>query len=250
VVRGGRGGARGVLARRAWCRERDGDRRVGQTHGVDGGAYTADRAAALSGVPRSTVHYWAREGVVSPSVSPERVKLWSYADLLALRTVYWLRQRKTADAGHVVPASTMPAVRRALAELAKVDVGFGAGDRPALFVTLDGEIVLQPPDEPARRLSGQIVMPGALDLIAPFTTQERTRGVDLARPAPRIRIVPRKLAGAPHVEGTRIDTEGLAALERRGFDVPRILKLYPDLDPEQVEQALAVERQLRENLAA
>lgn len=32
-----------------------------------GGAYTADRTAALSGVPRSTVHYWARSGYLVPS---------------------------------------------------------------------------------------------------------------------------------------------------------------------------------------
>lgn len=52
------------------------------------GAYTADRAAALSGVPKSTIHYWARKEVLVPSISPERVKLWSYTDLLGLRTIY------------------------------------------------------------------------------------------------------------------------------------------------------------------
>lgn len=49
------------------------------------GEYTAERAAALSGVPKSTVHYWARQGILIPSGSPERVKLWSYGDLMALR---------------------------------------------------------------------------------------------------------------------------------------------------------------------
>lgn len=217
---------------------------------MDGGAYTADRAAALSGVPLSTVHSWARQGIVVPSVSPERVKVWSYSDLLALRTVYWLRQRKTAEAGLVVPASTMPAVRRALHELRRLDLAFTHDGHPTLYVTPAGSIVLWPEGQPARELGGQTVLPGALDLIAPFATIERTRGVDLVRPARRVRIVPRKLGGAPHVEDTRIDTEGLAALERRGFDVPRILKLYPDLGPAQVEDALTLERQLRANLAA
>lgn len=217
---------------------------------MDGGAYTADRAAALSGVPRSTVHYWARAGIVSPSVSPERVKLWSYADLLALRTVYWLRRRKTVDLGDDIPPSTMPAVRRALAELARLELSFAHEGRPTLFVTPEGVIVLQPPAGPARQLGGQTFLPGALDLIAPFSTLEKTRGVDLVRPGPSIRIVPLKLGGAPHVMGTRIDTEGLAALEHRGFDIPRILKLYPDLSADQVRDALDVEHQLRENLAA
>lgn len=52
------------------------------------GAYTAERAAALSGVPKSTVHNWARQDILVPSVSAERVKLWSYGDLMALRTIY------------------------------------------------------------------------------------------------------------------------------------------------------------------
>jgi len=46
------------------------------------GCYEAPRAAALSGVPVSTVYYWARTRVVVPTVSPERKKLWSYADLM------------------------------------------------------------------------------------------------------------------------------------------------------------------------
>jgi DNA-binding transcriptional MerR regulator len=58
------------------------------------GAYTADRAAALAGVPLSTVHYWARNEILIPSVSPTKVKMWSYTDLMGLRTIYWLRQRK------------------------------------------------------------------------------------------------------------------------------------------------------------
>jgi DNA-binding transcriptional MerR regulator len=41
------------------------------------GAYAADRAAALSGVPQSTIHWWARNEILIPSVSAERVKLWS-----------------------------------------------------------------------------------------------------------------------------------------------------------------------------
>ena len=55
------------------------------------GCYDARRTAALSGVPRSTVYDWARKGVVVPSISSEREKLWSYADLMALRIVSWLR---------------------------------------------------------------------------------------------------------------------------------------------------------------
>lgn len=216
---------------------------------MEGGAYTADRAAALSGVPRSTVHYWARERIVVPSLSPARVKLWSYADLLALRTVYWLRQRKLGTAGHEIPASTMRDVRRALEVLRGLELDvFHDDGHPRLRITPGGRIVLVT-DEGLSEIDGQQAI-DTLDLIAPFTTVERTRGVDLLKPAKLVRIVPRKLGGAPHILGTRIDTEGLAALEKRGFDVPGIQRLYPDLTLAAIEDGLRVERQLGENLAA
>lgn len=41
----------------------------------DGGVYTANRAASISGVPLSTVHYWARNGPLQPSVSLDKPKL-------------------------------------------------------------------------------------------------------------------------------------------------------------------------------
>ncbi|HEX7599104.1 MAG TPA: hypothetical protein VF518_12885, partial [Polyangia bacterium] len=98
------------------------------------GAYTAERAAALSGVPKSTIHWWARNEILIPSVSAEKVKLWSYADLMGLRVIYWLRQHKTTDVGTDVPPTSMPAVRQALDELHKLGAPiWKPGNDPALF---------------------------------------------------------------------------------------------------------------------
>lgn len=59
------------------------------------GVYDAARAAALAGVPKTTLHYWARTGLYPPSISPgPRVRLWSWADLLALRAIDWLRRKE------------------------------------------------------------------------------------------------------------------------------------------------------------
>jgi DNA-binding transcriptional MerR regulator len=77
---------------------------AGHTVAVEArGAYPADRAAALSGVPKATIYYWARNEVLSPSVSPTRVRLWSYSDLLGLRTIAWLRATKKSLDGFEVP---------------------------------------------------------------------------------------------------------------------------------------------------
>lgn len=89
------------------------------------GAYSADRAAALSGVPKATVYYWARKEILVPSVSAERVRLWSYSDLLALRVIAWLRATKTAPDGQAIAPTTMTAVRTGLRELVNIDLTFG-----------------------------------------------------------------------------------------------------------------------------
>ena len=212
------------------------------------GAYTADRAAALSGVPLSTIHWWARNEILVPSVSSERVKLWSYADLMGLRVIYWLRQRKTTDLGGEIPRTSMPAVRQALGALR--DLGapiWKAGSEHVLFVDGAGKIYLKRP-EGVQTIDGQLGDQDLLDLIAPFGTREGTRGPDLVRPRPELRIVPGKLGGSPHVVGTRNETCAIAALAKEEFDTDGILSLYPHLTREQIEQAIDLESQLDANL--
>jgi hypothetical protein len=75
---------------------------------VPRGAYPADRAAALSGVHQSTVRSWAREALLGPCISAQKVTLWSFSDLMALRIIHWLRQTKAAPDGAAVPRTTMP----------------------------------------------------------------------------------------------------------------------------------------------
>jgi len=50
------------------------------------------------------------------------------------------------------------------------------------------------------------------------------------------------------VQGTRIETESLAAFSARGFRPEVIRRLYPVLDPAEVQEALDLEGQLDRNL--
>jgi uncharacterized protein (DUF433 family) len=213
------------------------------------GAYIAERAAALSGVPKSTVHYWARQDILVPSVSAERVKLWSYADLMALRTIYWLRQTKHDQSGREVPRTAMEAIRRALREIAalKLDL-WSEDDTPLVAVDRSGGIIIQH-DGQAQRAEGQgILGANMLDLLAPFTSREGLRGPDLSAPRPRLRIVPGKLGGSPHVLHTRLESQALGALAEGGLAQAKIYQLYPDIEPAAIEDALDLERQLAQNL--
>jgi len=87
-----------------------------------------------------------------------------------------------------------------------------------------------------------------LDLLAPFTSREGLRGPDLSAPRPRLRIVPGKLGGSPHVLHTRLESQALGALAESGLAQAKIYRLYPDVEPAAIEDALDLERQLAQNL--
>lgn len=201
---------------------------------LDLGAYDARRSAALSGVPLSTVYDWARKGVVQPSISAQREKLWSYGDLLTLRLVRWLRLDKPEAA-----SSKMTDVRAALeryqSELWRDDVP-GEG-RATLAVARDGTIVHVPRSETVH--GQQVVRGDLLDLFAPYET-----GVDLREPSPRLRIAPGHVGGEPHLVGTRLTTRTIAALISRGYSTGLIQELYPRDDPEALVEAIDLEQRL------
>lgn len=207
------------------------------------GCYDARRAAALSGVPRSTVYDWARRGVVVPSISLEREKLWSYADLMALRIVSWLRHPKRLGV-EVRPASAMRHVREALVQLDEqgLDLWDGRAGVSPLFVDLTGAIVIVT-SEAKHDLSGQGVLAEWLDLLGPFEGTDST-GPDLRRPREHLRIVPGKCAGEPHLEGSRLTTVTIAALAGRGYTLDDVARLYPDEARESLEEAIDLERSL------
>lgn len=206
------------------------------------GCYEASRAGALAGVPVSTVYEWARRELVVPSISQSRPMLWSYADLMALRIVYWLRHPK---ADGYVPASSMPQVRRALRTLA--DDGMELWSRASgahaspLVVDREGRIYIEQPDD-LRTPRGQGVL-DVLDVLGPFTTDEDW-GPDLREPMPHLRIVPGKVSGEPHLVRSRLTTSAVAALARRGFDHEAIQRLYPHEDPDGLLEAIALEQRL------
>lgn len=146
------------------------------------GCYDAGRAAALTGVPRSTVYWWARSGVVVPSVSPTAEKLWSYNDLIALRIVSWLRHPKS---GGQLPANPMPNVRQALAVLDAQGIDLWHRQRGcSLLVDRKSRIFIRS-NEDIQDLYGQPTLLPAetLDLTQPFA-MDGAMGPDLIRPGP------------------------------------------------------------------
>lgn len=211
------------------------------------GAYKADRAAALAGVPKSTLHYWSKHDILVPSVSPVRIKLWSYSDLMAARVIEWLRRDKNYPSGVEIPRSSMPAIKRALKQLDELDLNLWTEDvGPTVSVTRGGKILLdaEPDAEAAHR---QRVLDGTEEIFTisnEFTLLDGSRGPNLHSPRPQLRIVPGKLSGSPHVVDTRLETSAIGSLALRGIEPGQIYNLYPEVAPAKIDQAIDLERQL------
>lgn len=143
----------------------------------------------------------------------------------------------------------MKAVRRALREIAALKLDLWSEDgAPRVAVDRSGGIVIEH-NGSAQRPGGQSILDAdMLDLLAPFASREGLHGPDLSIPRPRLRIVPGKLGGSPHVVHTRLESQALGALADSGLEQAKIYRLYPDVDRAAIEDALDLERQLAQNL--
>lgn len=122
---------------------------------------------------------------------------------------------------------------------------------PAVAVDRGGHVViLTEPD--AEALHRQRALPAGAEALlrvtAPFRAVEGSRGPDLHSPRPWLRIVPGKLGGSPHVAHTRLESQALASLAASGLPTVKVYRLYPNIDPTAIDDALDLERQLARNL--
>jgi uncharacterized protein (DUF433 family) len=208
------------------------------------GAYDANRAAALAGVPKSTLHYWARKGIYVPSIAPgPRSRLWSWADLLALRAIDWLRRAK----GPNQPAATsIRKIRQAITELSAL------GFTPEVFselvrVSMTGDLFFAFGEEVgARARPGR---QGAWDSLLRFVRPYRA-APDLLEPGPLLRIIPGKLHGEPHLANTRIGSATIYVLHELGYTMDHIQAMYPEASKAALQSAIDFEHDLRARRAA
>jgi uncharacterized protein (DUF433 family) len=141
----------------------------------------------------------------------------------------------------------MPVVREALAELDRIDLDLWEEERGFMVRVDRSGAVHVGPDDDSKPIGQQLPLEN-LDLIEPFESESGIRGPDLVAPRPQLRIVPGKMAGAPHLLRTRLETEALASISRRGVEKANVYRLYPNFDRAAIDQALDLETQLARNL--
>ena len=227
---------------------------------VPRGRYGADRASQLSGIPRSTLYWWARRPALEPDYVNAKPMLWSYRDLVFARLMGWLR---VGGMPLDLAAERVAWLKERLRYLKDETIG---------VVRVGGRAMFLGPED-IDQMTGQALLDGissflpSFDLLEPleegFSKNHRyvvaavlppelDRGhyrgwaPNLVRPSPRTRISPWVQAGEPCVVNSRIPTGSIWALaEERNLTEDDINHLYPTLDKASILEALNLERRLR-----
>ena len=210
------------------------------------GRYNAERASQLSGVPKSTMYDWRRDGILVPDFTSASPSMWSYRDLVLLRLLAWLRQ---GGMQRSVAAAKVDGIRRQLSEGVEVR-SIHATKWDVVLNDTHGDAVADDRDNllPSQEFYSLL---GTFDLHEPITELRSSRhhalwAPDLVTPSAHSAISPWVLAGDPCVRQTRIPTASVFALHtERALSTTAIASLYSGLNAEEVEDVIELERRLR-----
>lgn len=199
-------------------------------------ALTRDRAAAVAGVTERQIDYWARTGLVVPSVdhrlTPQRpIRLYGYVDLMSLMVIREFLARGVS----------LQAIRRIVDGLRDrgyglplVEVSFAISDWRVYYQLRDGS--WEGGDRPKQGVIRETLLLEPLRASIRRATErdEQTVGqVERRRGA---------LGFKPLVAGTRVPVETIRRYLENGRSVPEILKSFPVLrhgDVEEVRRGLS-----------
>jgi uncharacterized protein (DUF433 family)/DNA-binding transcriptional MerR regulator len=195
-------------------------------------SYAPKLAAALTGATTRQLSHWRRPGpdgqpVLTPELSAERPILYSFQDVIALRTCVRLRQE-----------SSLQKIRRALDAL-RTDLGLREHLSSYQLVADGSSIYLLDSDHAVDLVNrkGNLVIHQFLDVLQPFYVQGRQIPA-LLEPRTHVEVDPAVRGGEPVIAGTRIPYEEVASLMRDGVSAEDIREFYPHVTADAARDAL------------
>jgi len=205
-------------------------------------AFPVPIASVLSGASVDQLAYWRKRTPSAPPLLVPEAKrsgrfLYSWSDVVALRSIVYLRQEKS-----------LPRVRSAVQLLRALEADEWEHLARYTLIGTKSSILVQTP-------SGQLLdlerQPGTVlnevlmrDVLGPFTTREGRTVPGLERPRRLLSVNPRVLAGYPVIRGTRVPFDVVAGLADDGVPTAEIIELYPSVDPEAIDDAQAFAEQV------
>ena len=203
-------------------------------------AFTREQAAKVANVSERRASYWARHGVLVPSVSfdlsniPHRY-VYSFADVVGLRTLGMLRDQFGLS----------------LQQLRKVQPYLlDQSDRPwsSLRLWVRGPELLFTDPATGHVVStvhqGQAAIPVEIEQVAQLVRQEAHRlsqrqGIDAGQTERHRNVQGNRLV----VAGTRVPVESILSLSEDGYGPGDIVRAFPSLSLEDVQAVLHENRQ-------
>jgi uncharacterized protein (DUF433 family)/DNA-binding transcriptional MerR regulator len=198
--------------------------------------YPAPIAAALSGTSVRQLAYWRSSARGGPLLRPEYASghraLYSFRDVVALRTVAYLREevslqriRRAVETLRNLGSREHLSRYRLIAEAGSI---IWVTDMDAEEPTGGVDLVLRP---------GQEVLVRLRDVLSPFTNATGVEVPDFTHPRSKLQVDADVLAGYPVVAGTRIPFDLVAGLVAGGVPIERVGDYYPGVGPEAAAQA-------------
>jgi uncharacterized protein (DUF433 family)/DNA-binding transcriptional MerR regulator len=194
-------------------------------------SYPPKLAAALSGATVRQLSHWRRPGsdrqaILTPEISAERPLLYSFSDVIALRTCVRLRQE-----------ASLQRIRRALDAL-RIDLGLRDHLSSYRLIADSSTIYLVEPDHAVDLIGskGNVVIHQFVEVLRPFYVHGR-QIPDLLTPRPHVRVDPAVRGGEPVIAGTRIPYDEVSALMRDGIPAEGIREFFPRVTAEAAQDA-------------
>lgn len=199
-------------------------------------SYPEKMASVLSGLSRDQMRRLRTKGMVVPEVQSRRPPIYSFRDIVALRTVSYLRaktslQKLSAAWGNLdmLRLTQHPSEYR-----------FGTDGKTIFVDTSDGPIDLY--ERP-----GQINMFTFEEIIESFRGYRDREVPNLHHPHANVEIQLDRIGGQPAVEGTRVQSEFVASLvDYRTIFPEDVSGDFPEVTAEAARDAVNFHQQVAE----
>jgi uncharacterized protein (DUF433 family) len=198
--------------------------------------FPTDLTAVLTGASKGQLRRWARTDLLRPEVANNPRLMYSFRDIVALRTVVRLRSE-----------TSLQRIRRAFNNMPVLDFTehpskyrFGTDGKTIAIADEHGNLV-DLLDNP-----GQYELVSLADIFEPFRTNRGLEVVNFLRPREHLEVRAGRMGGWPTIEGTRVPYDAIANLVAPG-DVPvdRVGYYYPGVSAEAARDALDFQNAVR-----
>lgn len=205
-------------------------------------AFPVPIASVLTGATIGQLAYWRKHtDSAEPLLVPEGKRdgrfLYSWTDVVALRSIVYLRQEKS-----------LPRIRRAVARLRYLEAKEWTHLARYRLIATQVTIIVK---TPAGELLDLEEQPGTVlqevlmrDVLGPFETRSGRMVPALERPQPQISVDPEVLGGYPVISGSRVPFDVVAYLAEDNLSPEEIAAIYPSVDRDAISDATAFAAQV------